>query len=120
VTDHLELRGMRFTGTHGVLADEHVTPQRFEVDVILALDLRAAGQSDDLDRTVDYGSVFRVAEATIQGPHVELIETLAERIASQLLADHPGVEAVTVRVRKPDAPLPGQFAWAGVEISRRR
>jgi dihydroneopterin aldolase len=120
MTDRLELRGMRFTGTHGVLPDEHVTPQRFEVDVVLAFDLRAAGLADALDRTVDYGEVFRVAEATIQGPHADLIETLAERIASQLLADHLGVEAVTVRVRKPDAPLPGHFSWAGVEITRRR
>lgn len=121
MTDRIELRGMRFEGRHGVLPAEALESQPFEVDVVMELELAAAGRSDDLARTIDYGDAFRRARAIVEeGPHVALIETLAERIAADLLAAHLPIGAVTVRVRKPRAPLPGDFAWAGVEIRRER
>lgn len=121
MTDRIELRGMRFDGRHGVLPEEATEAQPFDVDVVLELDLAAAGTTDDLARTIDYSDVFRRARAVVeQGPHVALIETLAERIAADVLAAHPAIDAVTVRVRKPRAPLPGVFDWAGVEIRRER
>ena len=121
MTDRIELRAMRFEGRHGALPEEATRAQPFEIDVVLELELAAAGMTDDLDRTVDYGDVFRRARAIVEtGPHVALIETLADRIAADLLASHPAIDAVTVRVRKPHAPLPGAFAWAGVEIRRER
>jgi dihydroneopterin aldolase len=121
MTDRIELRGMRFEGRHGVLPGEATDAQPFDVDVVLELGLTAAGTTDELARTVDYGDVFGRARAVVeQGPHVALIETLAERIAADVLAAHPSVAAVTVRVRKPRAPLPGIFEWAGVEIRRER
>lgn len=120
MSDRIELRAMRFAGRHGVLPFEHEEDQPFEVDVVLELDLGPAGTSDELDRTVDYGSVFAAARRVVAGPHVALIETLAERIAAAVLAQHEGVDAVVVRVRKLRAPLPGELAWAGVEIHRAR
>ena len=121
MTDRIELRDMHFQGRHGVLPEEAAQAQPFDVDVVLELELAAAGVADDLARTVDYGDVFGRARAVIEaGPHVALIETLAERIAADVLAAHPSVAAVTVRVRKPRALLPGDFAWAGVEIRRER
>ena len=120
MSDRIELRGMRFAGRHGVLPHEAVDAQPFEVDVVLELDLAPAGSSDDLARTVDYGSVFAIARDVVEGPHVALVEALAERIAARVLADHGPVAAVTVRVRKIEPPLPGDLAWAGVEIRRTR
>ena len=121
MTDRIELRGMRFEGCHGVLPAEATVAQPFDVDVVLELGLAVAGTTDDLARTIDYGDVFRRARTIVeQGPHAALIETLAERIATDVLAAHAAVAAVTVRVRKPRAPLPGVFAWAGVEIRRER
>jgi dihydroneopterin aldolase len=120
VTDRIELRAMRFAGCHGVLPFEAEQAQRFEVDVVLELDLAPAGTTDDLARTVDYGAVFAATRAVIEGPHVALLETLAERIATAVLAGSAPASAVTVRVRKPEAPLPGVLAWAGVEIRRTR
>ena len=120
MSDRIELRGMRFSGRHGVLAFEAERDQPFEVDVVLEMDLAPAAATDDLARTVDYGQVFAIARDVVEGPHVALVETLAERIAAIVLAEHPEVEAVTVRVRKLEAPLPGQLAWAGVEIRRTR
>jgi len=118
--DRIELRGLRFEGAHGVLAHEHVSRQPFEVDVVMEADLRDAGASDALADTVDYDAVFRAVEAIVTGPHVDLIETLAERIAASVLSAHARVTAVSVRVRKPKAPLPGDFDWAGIEIRRTR
>jgi len=120
VTDRIELRDMRFAGRHGVLPFEAEQPQPFEVDVVLELDLAPAGTTDDLARTVDYGAVFAAARAVVEGPHVALLETLAERIADAVLAGNVPASVVTVRVRKPEAPLPGRLAWAGVEIRRSR
>ena len=118
--DRVELRAMRFRGRHGVLPFEAEREQPFEVDVVLELDTAPAGQADDLARTADYGRAFALAREVVEGPHVALVETLAERIAAAVLADLAVVDAVTVRVRKPDAPLPGRLAWAGVEIRRAR
>jgi dihydroneopterin aldolase len=120
MSDRIELRAMRFEGRHGVLPSEAENPQPFEVDVVLELGLVAAGRRDDLARTVDYGLVFELARGVVEGPHVALLETLAERIAGGALAAHASVGAVTVRVRKMRPPLPGELAWAGVEIRRSR
>jgi dihydroneopterin aldolase len=120
MTDRIELRAMQLSGRHGVLAVEAEQAQPFEVDVVLELDLAAAGASDDLGRTVDYGSIFAIARDVVEGPHAGLLETLAHRIAAGVLAAHPPVGAVTVRVRKMRPPLPGVLAWAGVGVRRTR
>ena len=119
MSDRIELREMRFHGRHGALPFEAERAQPFLVDVVLELDLAPAGTTDDLARTVDYGAVFAAVREVVEGPHVALLETLAERIAAAVLDDGRPT-AVTVRVRKPEAPLPGDLAWAGVEIRRSR
>lgn len=117
--DRILISGMQFFGRHGAHEHEAEHGQLFGVDVELYLDLRPPARSDDLGQTVDYGSVFRDVRAVVEGPTVRLVETLAERIAHHLLARYP-VEAVTVRVHKPRAPIPGTFADVCVEIHRRR
>jgi dihydroneopterin aldolase len=120
MTDRLALTNMTFEGTHGVLPEEQVEPQPFEVDVELSLDLRPAGESDDLGRTVDYRQIFEICRSVIEGPSQQLIETLAERIARRLLRSFApwGVSEVVVRVRKPSVLLPGRLDSASVEIRR--
>jgi dihydroneopterin aldolase len=121
VTDRIALMNMRFEGRHGVLDEERLQAQPFEVDVELSLDLAPAGVSDDLRRTVDYREVFEIVRETIEGPSRQLIESLAETIAARLLANFAtvGVAEVLVRVRKPDVNLPGTLDAASVEIRRR-
>ncbi len=120
MSDVIELRAMHFEGRHGALPFEAEEDQPFEVDVVIELDLAPAGSADDLGLTIDYGRVFAIAREVVEGPHVALLETLAERIATTVLQRHAAVRAVTVRVRKLRAPLPGRLAWAGVEIRRAR
>jgi dihydroneopterin aldolase len=119
--DRILLEGMVFHGRHGTLPAERELGQPFVVDVELRLDLRAAGLADDLTRTVDYSEVHRRAKEIVEGPPVGLTETVAERIAAAVLEEHPLVEAVCVKVGKPNVRL-GDTVLAGsaVEITRRR
>jgi dihydroneopterin aldolase len=119
--DRILLEGMVFHGRHGTLPAERELGQPFVVDLELRLNLRPAGLSDDLEQTVDYGEVHRRAKEIVEGPPVNLTETVAERIAAAILEEHPPVEAVRVKVAKPHVGL-GDTVLAGsaVEISRRR
>jgi 7,8-dihydroneopterin aldolase/epimerase/oxygenase len=119
--DRILLSEMVFHGHHGTLPAENELGQPFVVSIELRLDLRPAGSSDDLTKTVDYGEVHRMARGIVEGPPVQLIETLAERIASGTLDQHPAVEAVKVKVAKPHVRL-GDTVLAGsaVEIVRLR
>lgn len=122
VPDRLELRGMRFTARHGVNADEKVRAQPFEVDLVLLADLGAAAATDDLAATVDYAAMYDLVAAIVTGPSVDLIEALAGSIARAVLdaTDPALVDGVEVRVRKPEAPLPGPFETVQATIVRRR
>ncbi len=119
--DRILLEGMIFYGRHGTLPAERELGQRFTVDIELRCDLRPAGLSDDLAKTVDYGEVHRQAREIAEGPPAGLTETVAEKIAAAVLERHILVEAVRVKVTKPDVRL-GQTVLAGsaVEIVRRR
>lgn len=119
--DRILLEGMVFHGRHGVLPAERELGQPFVVDVTLYLDLRPAGLSDDLTETVDYGGVHRLARQVVEGEPANLVETVAERIASAVLEEHPVVEAVRVKVKKPHVRLDGTVLdGSAVEILRRR
>ncbi|MEO8207595.1 MAG: dihydroneopterin aldolase [Chloroflexota bacterium] len=118
--DRIVLTDMIFQARHGVLDHEKVTPQRFEVDVELFLDLRPAGLEDDLTRTLDYGLAYETVRTIVESTTFNLIEALAEAIAHELLAEFADLQEVAVRVRKPEVRLGGPLAHASVEIWRRR
>lgn len=118
--DRIELRGLRVLGTHGVLPEERVDPQPFELDLDLDVDLAAAGLSDDLADTVDYSGVVDRAGAVIAGSgRLHLLEALAEAIAAASLEDER-VVSVTVGLRKLRPPLAADIATVGVRITRHR
>lgn len=117
--DRIELRGLRARGHHGNLAAERELGQVFVVDVALALDTRPAAAGDDLSRTVDYGSLAGRLVAVVEGDPVNLIETLAERLAAVCLEDQK-VNEVEVTVHKPSAPVPHPFTDVAVKIQRSR
>jgi dihydroneopterin aldolase len=117
--DHLFLAGMSFFGHHGALSEERERGQRFLVDIEFETDVALAGRQDDLALTVDYREVYAAARAVVEGPPLLLLETVAETIARRVL-HIAGVQAVTVRVRKPEITLGGPLEAAGVEIHRRR
>jgi 7,8-dihydroneopterin aldolase/epimerase/oxygenase len=120
--DRLSLIGMRFLGRHGVLPEEKVSEQPFEVDLVLHADLSEAAERDELSATVDYGAMFDLVRGVVEGRSFDLIEALAGAIASGVLAatDPQRVIAVEVRVRKPKAPIDGDFDTVEAALVRRR
>jgi dihydroneopterin aldolase len=118
--DRIELRGLRLVGRVGVLDLERAQGQPLELDLDLAVDLRAAGASDDLGDTVDYGAVCDRVLATVGERHVDLLEHLASRVAEAVLKHDDRITAVTVAVRKLRPPVPADLATSGVRIVRTR
>lgn len=115
----IELTGLRAVGYHGVFDFERRDGQEFVVDVTLSVDTRPAAASDDLADTVNYGEVAAAVHARITGDPHDLIETLAERIADDCLAD-ARVRWVEVVVHKPSAPVGVAFSDVRVRIIRQR
>jgi dihydroneopterin aldolase len=118
-TDRITLNGLRGRGLHGVYPRERVEGQTFVVDAVLELDTRDAAEGDDLGRTADYGAIAEKLVAVIEGEPVNLIETLAARLAGICLAD-PAVTAAEITVHKPDAPISVPFEDVSVTIRRQR
>lgn len=118
MTRTIVLKGMRFFARHGVLPEERAKGQEFLVDVELELppDHKLA---DDLDSTIDYAGVYAAVRQLMEGPSCNLVETLADRLASRLLRDYP-VRRVRVAVKKPQVLLPGPLEWAGAEVTGER
>ncbi|QPP07228.1 dihydroneopterin aldolase [Streptomyces bathyalis] len=117
--DHLALRGLRARGHHGVLEREREEGQTFVVDVELGLDTRPAAGGDDLAQTVHYGVLAEEIVGIVEGEPVDLIETLAQRIADACLA-HTRVQVAEVIVHKPDAPITVPFDDVTITIKRSR
>lgn len=114
------VNGMRFYGYHGVFEEENRLGQRFHIDLMCELDLAPAGKSDDLEKGVSYAGLYQVTEAIVTGEAVNLLETLGERITSAVLAHSDKIKSVTVKVIKPDPPIPGHYDSVAIEMTRRR
>ena len=118
-TDRLAVTGIRAYGHHGVLDHERRDGQWFEVDLVLGLDTRAAATSDQLADTVDYGTLVLAVKDAVEGEPVDLIETLAQRVAGVCLQDER-VEWTQVSVHKPGAPIEATFSDVVLTIHRSR
>lgn len=117
--DKLILKNMVFHAYHGHFKVEQEVGQKFEVDVELMADLKTAGRSDHLSDTIDIDRVYHIAEhVVVNDRRFNLIEALAEEIATRILAACPKAEEVVIRVRKDKAPVKGIVDYAEVEIHR--
>jgi dihydropteroate synthase/dihydroneopterin aldolase len=117
--DRLTVTGIRAQGHHGVLDFERRDGQQFVVDVRLELDTGPAARSDHLSDTVDYGELATRLHAAVESDPVDLVETLAERLASICLS-YSSVDGVEVTVHKPQAPIAVAFDDVTLTIERRR
>ncbi|MDQ0646904.1 dihydroneopterin aldolase [Microbacterium natoriense] len=117
--DEIVLTGLTVFGRHGVYEHERENGQEFTIDVRLTMPLSQAAASDDVADTVHYGELAEKIAAVVAGDPVNLIETLAERIADVALAD-ARVQFATVTVHKPHAPIPLTFADVSVTVRRAR
>ncbi len=117
--DRITLTGLRVHGHHGVHEHERVDGQEFVVDATVWLDLGSAAVTDQLSATLDYGALAQRAARIVGGQPCNLIETVAARIATDVLADQR-VQAVEVTVHKPHAPIPLPFTDISVTTHRYR
>ena len=117
MTDVIRLHNMMFYGYHGVSPAEKETGRRFEVDVELLVDIRAASRSDRLADTVNYTMVYNTVDEILSREHFALLETISERLADEILRRFK-IEGVVVRVRKKIPPIPGNLDHIEVEVRR--
>lgn len=115
--DRILISGLRELGVHGVLPEEQVRPQPFEVDIELLVDVASAGRSDELDDTVDYGAVCEAVSRIVSSEQYRLLERLATRIAEVCRAD-PRVVGVVVEVRKLHPPVRALLDHVAVRVER--
>lgn len=118
--DKIMLNGMTFYGYHGLFPEENKLGQPFIADVELFLDLRQAGNTDEMGDSVDYGQVYGLIKERIEGEAKNLIESLAEDVAKELLQTFELVQACKVRITKPNPPIAGHYDSVAAEIYRER
>lgn len=116
-TDSITLTGLRVTAHHGVYDFERENGQEFVIDVTVWVDLARAAVSDDVTQTIHYGELAVEVTDAVKNNPVDLIETVAERIARVVL-DHPAAEKVQVTLHKPQAPITVPFDDVSVQITR--
>lgn len=119
VRDRIGLRGLKFFAYHGVLQEEKVLGQLFIIDVDLFKDLSKPGETDNVEDTINYAEVYDCIKVIVTTERYDLIEMLGERIAQDLLKNF-NCEAIRIVVHKPQAPIPGIFDEAFVEIYREK
>jgi dihydroneopterin aldolase len=117
MTDELTVSGIRCWGHHGVFDHERRDGQPFVIDLTLGLDTAPAAASDDLHDTVYYGNLVAQVKTSVESDPVDLVETLAHRVAGVCLSDRR-VEWARVTVHKPDAPIEAEFADVALTIRR--
>lgn len=120
VIDKIYVDGMEFYGYHGVFKEETKLGQRFRVDLTVELDLQKAGEQDNLDQTINYASLYKCCKNIVEGEPFKLVEAVAENIAQKILTEFTAVQNCTVKVIKPDPPIPGHYKEVAVEIKRER
>ena len=116
--DKVNIKNLEVYAYHGVFQKEKIEGQTFLISASLYTDLRLAGKTDDLAKTLDYGEICRFIEAFVSGHKFNLIETVAELLAEKLLVEYKNVEKVWIEINKPNAPIALDFEAVSVEITR--
>ena len=119
MTDELSVKGIECFAHHGVFDFERREGQTFVVDLVLGLDTRPAAESDDLEETVNYGTLVMDVKAAVERDPVDLIETVVQRIADVCLKDRR-VEWARDTLHKPDAPIDATYSDVALTITRTR
>ena len=114
------IHNIMFYGFHGVYEHERELGQHFYVDVEIIADLSKAGETDNVEETIDYSKVYGQVKSIIENHRFQLLEAASAHVANTVLKNYPLAEVVTVRIRKPSIPLTGQLDYIQMETTRRR
>ncbi|PSL27144.1 dihydroneopterin aldolase [Planomicrobium soli] len=116
--DVIHINDMEFYGYHGVFPEETKLGQRFRLTVSLAVDLKRAGETDELEHTVHYGEVYEACRSIVEGSPKKLVEAVAEEVAANILNSFSLVKGIRVLLIKPDPPIPGHYKSVAIELTR--
>jgi dihydroneopterin aldolase len=120
MTDRIILKRIAVYANHGLLAEEARMGQRFYISLDCRLDLKPAGRSDSVSKTVSYDQLAEIVTSVSANRRFKLIEAFAETIAADILAKFPTIESLIVRIDKPSAPIPAILDEIAIEIERHR
>lgn len=118
--DKILLNQMEFYGYHGLYTEENRLGQRFYVDAELMLNLSKSAASDEMNDSIDYGEVYECVRGVMEGTPKNLVEAVAEHISTELFDQFRQLQACTIKVTKPDPPIPGHYQSVAVELFRER
>jgi len=118
--DKIIMRNMGFYGYHGVLEAEKALGQKFFIDADLYLNTKPAGLNDDLEASVSYAEVYELIKDMVENQRFKLLEALAEYLTIAIFDKFDKIQKIRIRVKKPEAPVPGIYDYFGVEIERQR
>ncbi len=116
--DKIVMKNLAFYGYHGVLKEENSIGQKFFVDIEIFTSLRQAGETDNVDDTINYSLIYEVVKDIVENKRFKLIEALAEEISKAILHKFLQVKEIKIGIKKPEAPVPGIYDYFGVEIRR--
>ncbi len=116
--DRITIQNLEVFARHGVYPEENKLGQKFLLTAELYTDTRKAGMADELAQSIDYGTVSRVATEFLQKNTYRLIETAAEQLAKELLLHTEHLQAVTLELKKPWAPVGLPLETVSVKITR--
>ena len=116
--DQIRIEELEVYAHHGVYPEENEKGQHFYVNATLYTNTRPAGLADDLSLSTNYGEVCQFITEFMQQHTFQLIETVAERTAYEVLQHFPLVQGLDLEIRKPEAPIPLPFGSVSVAIHR--
>lgn len=118
--DKILLNNMAFYGYHGVLSEEKTLGQKFFIDIELYINLKEAGKTDILTKSVSYADVYNTVKNIAEGRPFKLLEAFAEHLSSTIMKEYALVDGLNIVIKKPEAPVPGIYDYFGVDITRYR
>ncbi|MFD2706344.1 dihydroneopterin aldolase [Salibacterium lacus] len=116
--DKIFLKGMEFYAYHGVFPEENKLGQPFCVDLVLEADLKEAAAEDNLEKSVNYAEAHQAVKTVVEEKCYNLVETIAEEIADEVLHAFSIVKTATVKVKKPNPPIDGHYEYVAIELTR--
>ena len=116
--DRINIKNLEIFAHHGVFPEEKENGQLYYLSAALYTDLSAAGKTDDLKKTIDYGKICHDIKNYVTGNLFDLIETVAEGLAAKLLIENHAIDKIWLEIKKPSAPIGLPLETVSVEIER--
>lgn len=117
--DKISIKKLEFFAKHGVFPEENVLGQKFVLSAVLYKDLREAGRTDDLTKSIHYGEVSHMMKDYLENHTFQLLERAVEALARKMLLEIPGLYKVELELEKPWAPIGLHLESVSVSVSRR-